>query len=334
MGLYPTEEEITMFGEKLKFPGLKDGKFTNGSFTDPKQLASFIPAETLNLVLDNLEEFIRAVGLEPNNTNINQLAEALNIRTKYSVQKTTLPKLIKFYTEPVNTVIEKIPDEKGLIHSEDIDLRQKVAEQIGRNKEDIRILNWNLSTFSNNSGSKIMYSHFSIAQDGYVALPSFSPFNLRIFETPNISKRYNFYLFVQIADNLSDSITAYDKENNPFSYFGDCCWYYKATGWSVDISMEKLISSTVNIWAFPFTSIEMKGSSKAQSSVEAFEYVSTSFLNNKENSFTVDCLSNIYCRIFFGDEIKVRIRLIGLDKIYTMLNTLFDVDVRYIVINK
>ncbi|TXJ53695.1 hypothetical protein EPJ67_12290, partial [Brachyspira aalborgi] len=78
MSLYPTEEEITMFGEKIKYPGLKDGKFTNGSFSDPKQLASFSPAETLNLILDNLGEAIKSIGLEPNNTDIDQLAKVIS----------------------------------------------------------------------------------------------------------------------------------------------------------------------------------------------------------------------------------------------------------------
>ena len=45
MSLYPQDQEINMFGEILKYPNMgEDGKFTNGSFSDPKIKPSFIPA--------------------------------------------------------------------------------------------------------------------------------------------------------------------------------------------------------------------------------------------------------------------------------------------------
>ena len=79
-GLYPNDETITIFGEQVKFPSMgTDGKFTNGDFNDPKKPASFIPAETMNLILDNLEAVIKAAGLEPNNTSLTQLLDALNL---------------------------------------------------------------------------------------------------------------------------------------------------------------------------------------------------------------------------------------------------------------
>ena len=140
MSLYPTEEEITMFGEKIKYPGLKDGKFTNGSFSDPKQLASFIPAETLNLILDNLGEAIKSVGLEPNNTNINQLAQALNLRTNYKVSQELMEDLIVLDTNNEFKHLEI--NESGYIYSQDIDLKQKLADKLKRNKDDIKIINW------------------------------------------------------------------------------------------------------------------------------------------------------------------------------------------------
>ena len=79
-GLYPVDQDINIFGEIIKFPSMgTDGKFTNGDFNDPKKPASFIPAETMNLILDNLEAVIKAAGLEPNNTSLTQLLDALNL---------------------------------------------------------------------------------------------------------------------------------------------------------------------------------------------------------------------------------------------------------------
>lgn len=75
-GMYPENQELSIFGEKVQWPGLdKNGKFTNGSFTDPLEKPSFIPAETLNLILDNLGGLITKLGGTPNNTSTTQLAE-------------------------------------------------------------------------------------------------------------------------------------------------------------------------------------------------------------------------------------------------------------------
>ncbi|WP_288550116.1 hypothetical protein [uncultured Brachyspira sp.] len=78
MSLYPKDQEITIFGEKLKYPNMgENGKFTNGSFSDPKIKPSFIPAETINLILDNLENVIKEAGIETNNQDTNQLINAV-----------------------------------------------------------------------------------------------------------------------------------------------------------------------------------------------------------------------------------------------------------------
>ena len=78
-GLYPVDQDINIFGEIIKFPSMgSDGKFTNGDFTDPKKPASFIPAETINLIIDNLNNLIKYCGLEPNNTSETQLKEAID----------------------------------------------------------------------------------------------------------------------------------------------------------------------------------------------------------------------------------------------------------------
>lgn len=75
-GMYPDNEELTIFGEKVQWPGVDaSGKFTNGSFTDPLERPSFIPAETLNLILDNLGGLITKLGGTPDNTSATQLAE-------------------------------------------------------------------------------------------------------------------------------------------------------------------------------------------------------------------------------------------------------------------
>ena len=144
MSLYPTEEEITMFGEKMKYPGLKDGKFTNGSFSDPKQLASFIPAETLNLILDNLGEAIKSVGLEPNNTDIDQLAKVISKVENNPVLSERIENAINLSNNEVDYVT---PDENGIVYSQTADLQQVLADKLGQNKKIV---------------SNYFYSHISI----------------------------------------------------------------------------------------------------------------------------------------------------------------------------
>lgn len=74
--MYPENQELSIFGERVQWPGLDStGKFTNGSFTNPLEKPSFIPAETLNLILDNLGELIKKLGETPNNAAIDQLAK-------------------------------------------------------------------------------------------------------------------------------------------------------------------------------------------------------------------------------------------------------------------
>ncbi|GAB6392725.1 MAG: phage tail protein [Treponematales bacterium] len=78
-GLYPDEQTVTVFGKKVSFPGLdpKTGKFTNGSFSDPAVRPSFIPAQTINLVLDILAECVSGLGGTPDNTDARQLIKAI-----------------------------------------------------------------------------------------------------------------------------------------------------------------------------------------------------------------------------------------------------------------
>lgn len=76
-GMYPENQEITMGGEKVVYPGVnEEGKFTNGDFNNPLVPPSFIPAETMNLVLDNMGDFIGHLGGKPNNKDGNQISAA------------------------------------------------------------------------------------------------------------------------------------------------------------------------------------------------------------------------------------------------------------------
>jgi hypothetical protein len=77
--MYPEDQTLSIFGEQVQWPGLDPatGKFTNGSFTDPLVKPSFIPAETVNLILDNLDELITALGGTPDNESQDQLKTAV-----------------------------------------------------------------------------------------------------------------------------------------------------------------------------------------------------------------------------------------------------------------
>ena len=79
-GMYPENEEVTIFGEKVQWPGVdKSGKFTNGSFSNPLEKPSFIPAQTINLILDNLSGLITKLGGKPDNKSATQLADVIKL---------------------------------------------------------------------------------------------------------------------------------------------------------------------------------------------------------------------------------------------------------------
>jgi hypothetical protein len=81
-GLYPNDHTVNIFGTDVVWPGLdpQTNKFTNGDFSNPLVKPSFIPAETINLIVDNLESFIQGLGLIPNNHDTDQLLKALQIK--------------------------------------------------------------------------------------------------------------------------------------------------------------------------------------------------------------------------------------------------------------
>jgi hypothetical protein len=77
-GMYPDNQNTEIFGEQVSWPGVDaSGKFTNGSFDDPMVKPSFIPAETINLILDNLTKLLVALNIAPNNKDSDQLARAI-----------------------------------------------------------------------------------------------------------------------------------------------------------------------------------------------------------------------------------------------------------------
>jgi hypothetical protein len=66
---------LELFGEQIEWPGMgPDGKFTNGSFSDPGVQPSLIPAQTMNLILDNLTALIEKCGGVANAVEGGQLA--------------------------------------------------------------------------------------------------------------------------------------------------------------------------------------------------------------------------------------------------------------------
>jgi hypothetical protein len=99
-GLYPEDQTISLFGKEVRWPrlDLSTGKFTDGSFSDPLIEPSYIPAETINLILDNLANFITGMGQTPNNYDPNQLFKA-----------------IKNFQFPVGKMVEQLPDEPSPI---------------------------------------------------------------------------------------------------------------------------------------------------------------------------------------------------------------------------
>jgi hypothetical protein len=75
--MYPGNKTLAVFGKEAVWPGLEDGRFSNGSFEDPLVPPSFIPAETLNLILDNLGELVAGLRGTPDNTDPGQVAAAV-----------------------------------------------------------------------------------------------------------------------------------------------------------------------------------------------------------------------------------------------------------------
>lgn len=79
-GMYPDNKEITVFGKTVKFPGVNaEGKFTNGDFSNPDVPPSFLDANTVNLIIDNLNALIAHLGGNANNTDADQLKKLFSI---------------------------------------------------------------------------------------------------------------------------------------------------------------------------------------------------------------------------------------------------------------
>ena len=75
MSVYPKNETLP---DGSVYPGVDaSGKFTDGDASKGVK-ASHLPAATVNLLLDNLADFITASGLTPNNTGTDQLRKAFH----------------------------------------------------------------------------------------------------------------------------------------------------------------------------------------------------------------------------------------------------------------
>jgi hypothetical protein len=75
-GMYPENQVLTLFGEQVQWPGVgADGKFHNGDFNDPQSPPCYVPAETINLLLDNLSALITKCGGTPDSVSPSQLAD-------------------------------------------------------------------------------------------------------------------------------------------------------------------------------------------------------------------------------------------------------------------
>ena len=74
-GMFPDNKEVEVFGKKVVFPGVDaEGKFTNGDFKNPDVPPSYLDADTLNLIIDNLNSLVAHLGEAANNTGADQLA--------------------------------------------------------------------------------------------------------------------------------------------------------------------------------------------------------------------------------------------------------------------
>jgi hypothetical protein len=125
-GLYPLNQVISLFGKEVGWPGLDPdtGKFTNGDFNDPLVPPSFIPAETINLILDNLAVLIAASGKTPNNVDTDQLLE---IVSKNYMRERCGPGIICFSAlNPVEQALRRILPLEGQVIS--VELYQDLCQ--------------------------------------------------------------------------------------------------------------------------------------------------------------------------------------------------------------
>ena len=340
MSLYPTEEEITMFGEKMKYPGLKDGKFTNGSFSNPKQLASFIPAETLNLILDNLGEAIKSVGLEPNNTNINQLVQALDIRTKYIIQEAILDDIIHIEI-PYKTEI--ISSDTELFYNKSINLKQKLAEKLQVNEEDIKIVNWNLLSDNTNSAhnnkscfaSKDVFDNYSNKVIGFPSNMFVIDYNKQNYETLSIN------MLIQIADELTKSIEpiVFNGSDENFIINYQKFDSLKALYYSLFLGGYLPLKHVAKLSPYTFSSINLRGGFEETEAItftrEAYYMYldNISFDNVKSYVFNFKNLYNFSQNLFFGDYVKIRMKN-GTKGLYAYMDMKFSIAIRYAIMKK
>jgi hypothetical protein len=125
-GMYPDNQVISLFGQELTWPGVDPdtGKFTNGDFNNLLVPPSYIPAETINLILDNLTALIAALGKTPNNAGTDQLLE---IVSKSYLRERSGPGIICFSAlNPVELARRRLLPLEGQVIS--VDLYQDLCQ--------------------------------------------------------------------------------------------------------------------------------------------------------------------------------------------------------------
>jgi microcystin-dependent protein len=111
-GMYPDDRFLEIFGETVKYPGLDPvtKKFTDGDFSDPLIKPSYIPAESINLILDNMTALINHLGGTANNCDAEQLKNVIKnvLETKAPLES---PALTGIPTVPeIINIPDKIKD--------------------------------------------------------------------------------------------------------------------------------------------------------------------------------------------------------------------------------
>ncbi len=156
MSMYPQDLELNIYGEKVLFPGLKDGKFSNGDLNNFSTKPSYIDATTINLLVDNLMGFIEKTEAVTNNYEPDQLSKTLSsqmrpskiiIRTSEGtaeisdpinpldiMNKRVMDAAVADLTEKLTTMDTNIRDNIG----KDLeDLETRVNEEIGVQLADL-----------------------------------------------------------------------------------------------------------------------------------------------------------------------------------------------------
>jgi len=222
-GMYPDNQELTIFGEKVQWPGVDSfGKFSNGSFIDPLEKPSFIPAETINLILDNLSELIKKFGGTPDNTSIDQLAKLFTVdaTANTGIQRDAAGRAKVAAPEEDDDIARKVDvdtSNTNILESTKSYTEQKVqSEATTRAQEDANVLK-----FTKDYTDSLFIKIF---QNGYIQWPGMPrPDTLFSFDGYRWAEvNYNGCFFRAKGSNAYsfDGGEQYDAIRNIRGYFG------------------------------------------------------------------------------------------------------------------